>query len=122
MRAEPLCVLRDCTLEYINEDGILPPVPGEIFSAAELAEYLHAAAARAPFALRMDLPGEFRAWIHLGGPLGAVYVSRVYLGRPVPIDAPGAWVALPDPPLPAVEFVAFLTEGSNGADDIAAEH
>jgi uncharacterized protein (TIGR02996 family) len=118
MRAEPLCILWDCTIEYGTEDGFLPPVPGEIPSVAELVEYLHAAAARPPHALRMDLPGEFRAWIHIGGPLGAVHLTKVYLRQPVPADAPGAWIAMPGRPLPLSAVVSFLTDGSQGADDI----
>jgi uncharacterized protein (TIGR02996 family) len=84
----------------------------------DLVEYLHTAAARPPHALRMDLPGEFRAWIHIGGPLGSVHLTKVYLGQPMPANPPGAWIAMPDRPLPMSECVSFLTEGSRGADGI----
>jgi uncharacterized protein (TIGR02996 family) len=117
-----LCILRDCTLAYIDEEGIVPPIPGAIDTVAELAAYLHAASVRSPFALRMDLPGEYRAWIHIGGPLGAVNVTKVYLSQPIPTNAPGAWQAMPDRALPLSVFVAFLTEGSQAEDDICGDH
>jgi uncharacterized protein (TIGR02996 family) len=118
MRAEPLCILWDCTIEHVTDEGLLPPNPGAISSISKLAEYLHAAAARPPHALRMDLPGDYRAWIHIGGPLGAVHVTKVYLRQPMPANPPGGWIAMPDRPLPMSEFVSFLTDGSHGADDI----
>jgi hypothetical protein len=31
----------------------------------------------------MDLPGEYRVWVHIGGPLGEVHVSKVYLRQPM---------------------------------------
>jgi uncharacterized protein (TIGR02996 family) len=121
LRAEPLCILRDCTREYVTEDGFLPPVPGAIFSVAELVDYLHAAARRRPHALRMDLPDDYRAWIHIGGPLGAIHLSRVYLRQPMPANPPSAWIAMPDRPLPPSTFVSFLNEGSQAEDDIGGD-
>jgi uncharacterized protein (TIGR02996 family) len=121
MLAEPLCTLRDCTIEYVNEEGILPPIPGEIYSISELAEFLYVAAARPPHALRMDLPSKFRARIHIGGPLGAIHVAKVYLPRSMPANPPGAWIALPERPRPLSECVSFLTAGSTGEDDICGD-
>ena len=60
MRADLLCIVWDCTFEYVNEEGFLPPIPGEIQTISELLEHLQAAAARPPHALRMDLPDDFR--------------------------------------------------------------
>lgn len=121
MSAEPLCTLRDCTFPHADEEGILPPTPGAVHTIAELLEHLHAAAARRPHALRMDLPGEFRAWIHIGGPFGAVRLGRVYLQQPMPANAAGDWIAMPDRPLPVSEYVSFLTDGSTSEDDIGGD-
>lgn len=122
MEAEPLCTLRDCSVPQISdEEGFLPPVPGDVYSVGELAEYLRVAAAREPHAVRMDLPGRLRVWIYIGGPWGSVNTCVVFQGHRVPADHPPSWDVLARQP-PPVEYVAFLTEGSEAEVDIAAEH
>src|SRR5262245_25197648 len=111
MRGESLCILWDCTLEHFSdEEGFLPPVPGGISSVPELVDYLRFAATRGPHIVGMDLPGQLRAWIAIGGPWGAVELVHVFFGQQVPADHPPSWRALPDQPVP-VEYVGFLTEG-----------
>ena len=121
MRADLLCIVWDCTFEYVNEEGFLPPIPGEIQTISELLEHLQAAAARPPHALRMDLPDDFRAWIHIGGPLGAVHLSKVYLSQPMLANPHYGWIAMPDRPLPLSECVSFLTDGSRSEDEIGGD-
>src|SRR5262249_32878924 len=112
MGAEPLCILRDCTLPLVSdEQGGLPPVPGRGSSVPELVNYLRVAAARPPHMVRMDLPGRLRAWIGIGGEWGAVSLHHLLSGGEALEDVPPSWRALAGRP-PPVEPIAFLTDGS----------
>jgi hypothetical protein len=70
MGKKPLCILRDCSLPLVSEELLLPPVPGGISSVPELEDYLRVAATRPPHMVRMDLPGQLRTWVAIGGPWG----------------------------------------------------
>jgi hypothetical protein len=109
MEAEPLCVLRDCTLPFRTAAGlVLPPVPGPVCSVPEVVDYLRAAAAKPPHMVRMDLPGRVRGWVAIGGPWGTVYVDHLLPDAGEPEDVPPAWHALAARP-PAVGAITFLT-------------
>jgi hypothetical protein len=122
MGAEPLCTLRDCSVQqFSDEDGFLPPVPGDLSSVEELVNHLRAAAARRPHIFHMELPGRVRVVIALGGPWGSVSVHHLLRNNRMTPNHPPSWDALADKP-PPVEYVAFLTEGSEAVLDIPADH
>src|SRR5262249_54777628 len=106
MGAEPLCTLRDCSEAQISdEEGFLPPVPGDIYSVDELVEYLRADATRPPHVLHMELPGRVRVVIAIGGPWGTVGVHHLLRNNWMPPDHPPSWNVVADQP-PPVEYVA----------------
>jgi hypothetical protein len=87
----------------------------------ELVDYFRAAATRRPHVLHMELPGRVRVVIALGGPWGSVGVHHLLRNNRMPPDHPPSWHVLADQP-PPVEYVAFLTEGSEAVMDVSAEY
>jgi hypothetical protein len=90
-------------------------------SVPDLVDYLRVAATRPPRMVRMDLPGRLRAWVAIGRAWGTVYVEHLLADAGVPEDVPPAWQVLAARP-PAVEPVAFLTDGSRDVMEIESEH
>lgn len=107
----PLCVLKDC-VESFSDDGPLDPVPGAVHTVAELVGHLRAAAAGPPRQFNLELPGDVRVVLHLGGPWAAIYWTHLCYNRPGPLqfNYPPAWQARASHP-PAVEYVQFLLSG-----------
>jgi hypothetical protein len=121
VEAELLCTLRDCRQpQFSDEEGWLPPVPGDISTPGELLDHLRIAATRRPHTLHMELPGRVRVAIFVGGPWGSVEVYHLFVGNRIPSDHPPSWHVLADRP-PPVEFVAFWAEGSEATVDVPAD-
>lgn len=114
----PLCVLKDC-VESFCDDGPLDPVPGTVHTVAELDGHLRAAAAGPPRQFNLELPGDIRVVLHLGGPWAAITWCHLHFGPlPPPPGHPPTWRARAERP-PAVEYVPFLL--STREADVQAE-
>src|SRR5579871_4830890 len=117
MDSLPICVLEDCTVEWATEEGILT-FPGEVYTVEELVHHLHVAATREPHILNMNLLGELRARIAIGGPWAAISFHHLFFGEKLPFDHPPSWYAIPDQP-PTTDSIAFVR--MDIADDIPAD-
>ncbi len=105
MDAEPLCTLRDCTVDYALDEEF--PFPDDLYTVQELVDHLRTAATRPPHGVHMDLPGPFRAVIAIGGPLAAISWVHLCYGRNPPADHPPALNAKPDR-LSTTDYVEFF--------------
>lgn len=77
LRPEPLCEVVDRSVEYVNEDGFLPHLPGEVYSVDALRDHLRAASNRAPHIVHLNLRDGLRVVVAIGGPLGAIRLERL---------------------------------------------
>ena len=71
---EPLGILVDRTIDFSSDEGFLPYEPGEFETLEDLLELLHAEARREAHVLHLDIPGNLRALLAIGGELGAISV------------------------------------------------
>ena len=102
-----LCVLKDC-VESFSDDGPLDPVPGEMYTVAELVGHLRAAVAGPPRQFNLELPGDIRVVLHLGGSWAAIRWCRLCYNRlgPPPSDRTASQArAERPPPIPPVSFM-----------------
>jgi hypothetical protein len=113
----PLCVLKDCVESY-PDDGPASPIPGDVYTVEELVGHLKAATAGPPRRFNLELPGDIRVHVCLGGPWAAISWHPLFFGPLPPPPLPPAWYARPEQPL-ADEEVSFLL--SSRAGDIPAE-
>jgi hypothetical protein len=113
----PICILKDC-VESFSDNGPLTPVPGDVDSVAELVGHLRAAVAGSPRQFNMELPGDVRVVLWLGGPWAAIQWCHLHFGRLPPPGHPPMWRARAEYPAD-IEYVPFLL--STREVDIQAE-
>ncbi|HZZ78367.1 MAG TPA: hypothetical protein VFE62_07600 [Gemmataceae bacterium] len=114
----PLCTLRDCLASY-PDNGAPTAIPGDMNTAAELASHLRAAAVGTPRQFNMDLQGNVRVVLWLGGPWAAIAWCHLHFGPlPPPPSHPSPWRVRAKHP-PPVEYVSFLL--ATRETDIQAE-